>query len=205
MRSSSVRPREIAIARLVTAAASIALVATGVASASNRQGHGRGGLIVYGYSYASRCPGAGIGKVVDRWGMYACNCTSYVAWALQANDQRIDWFVPGAMDAWNWPNVARRAGLVVDGDPAVGAVAVWPQLARPFGHVAYVTRGGIERDDGRRRVQLPVGGAKHLRFRAARVRAGTRDGFHPCPAVIVATVTRRTAPVARAAVAPPTM
>jgi surface antigen len=96
-------------------------------------------VIVYGYPYASRCPGAGIADVVDRWEMYACNCTSYVAWALTANRQRIDWFVSGAMNAWNWPNVARLAGLRVDLVPVVGAVVVWPRLARPFGHVAYVT------------------------------------------------------------------
>jgi surface antigen len=95
--------------------------------------------IVYGYPYTARCPGAGIADVVDRWGMYACNCTSYVAWALSANKQRIDWFIPGAMNAWNWPHVARLSGLAVDRAPAVGAVAVWPKLARPFGHVAYVT------------------------------------------------------------------
>lgn len=95
--------------------------------------------IVYGYPYAARCPGAGVGDVVDRWGMYACNCTSYVAWALVANHQRIDWFIRGSMDAWNWPNVARLAGLTVDRVPAVGSVAVWPEIAAPFGHVAYVT------------------------------------------------------------------
>ena len=94
--------------------------------------------IVYGYPYGARCPGAGLADVVDRWGMYACNCTSYVAWALSANRQRINWFVRGSMDAWNWPNVARRAGLRVDRTPTVGAVAVWPKVARPFGHVAYV-------------------------------------------------------------------
>jgi surface antigen len=95
--------------------------------------------VVYGYPYSSRCPVAGVAEVVDRWGMYACNCTSYVAWALVANGQRIDWFVPGAMDAWNWPHVARLSGYVVDRRPTVGAVAVWPKVARPFGHVAYVT------------------------------------------------------------------
>jgi surface antigen len=95
--------------------------------------------IVYGYTYAARCPGAGIADVVDRWGMYACNCTSYVAWALSANHQRTDWFIRGSMDAWNWPHVALLAGLVVDRNPTVGSVAVWPEIARPFGHVAYVT------------------------------------------------------------------
>lgn len=100
--------------------------------------------VVYGYPYAGRCPGAGIADVVDRWGMYACNCTSYVAWALTANEQRTDWFVPGAMNAWNCPHVARLAGLRVDGTPAVGAVAVWPRVARPFGHVAYVIAVPVE-------------------------------------------------------------
>src|SRR5438132_14097931 len=66
--------------------------------------------IVHGYPYAHRCPGDGLADVVDRWGMYACNCTSYVAWALSANHQRIDWFIRGSMDAWNWPNVARIGG-----------------------------------------------------------------------------------------------
>lgn len=97
-------------------------------------------LVVYGYPYAGRCPDDGVEDVVDRWGMYACNCTSYVAWALVANRQRIDWFVPGAMNAWNWPHVARLAGLRVDRTPAPGAVAVWPAVSRPFGHVAYVIR-----------------------------------------------------------------
>jgi surface antigen len=96
-------------------------------------------LIVRGYPLAARCPAAGVHDEVDRWMMNACNCTSYVAWALDVNDQRIDWFVPGAMDAWNWPNVARLRGLEVGQVPRVGAVAVWPALSRPFGHVAYVT------------------------------------------------------------------
>lgn len=95
-------------------------------------------LVVHGYPYATRCPAAGFADVVDRFGMYACNCTSYAAWALAANRQRIDWFVAGAMNAWNWPNVARRASLRVDHVPARGAVVVWPGLARPYGHVAYV-------------------------------------------------------------------
>ncbi len=100
--------------------------------------------IVYGYPYAARCPGAGVADGIDRWSMFVCNCTSYAAWALQANGQRTDWFVPGAMDAWNWPHVARLARLRVGSRPQVGAVAVWPRVLPPFGHVAYVT--GIDRD-----------------------------------------------------------
>ena len=71
--------------------------------------------------------------------MNTCNCTSYVAWALHANGQRTDWFVPGAMDARNWPHVASLSGLTVSRRPRIGAVAVWPHQAPPFGHVAYVT------------------------------------------------------------------
>jgi surface antigen len=95
---------------------------------------------VYGYPLAARCPAAGVADRVDRWGMYACNCTSYVAWALQANGQRIDWFEPGRMDARNWPQVAREESIPVGRAPRVGAVAVWPKVEPPFGHVAYVTK-----------------------------------------------------------------
>ena len=96
-------------------------------------------VIVKGYPLASSCPAAGIRDDVDPWLMDSCNCTSYVAWALEVNDQRTDWFVPGSMDAWNWPNVARQAGLPTGASPRIGAVVVWPKLVKPFGHVAYVT------------------------------------------------------------------
>jgi surface antigen len=91
-----------------------------------------------GYPYARQCPGAGVRDAVDRWKMNTCNCTSYVAWALAANGYRIDWFVPGSMDAWNWPNVAARRGIPVGRRPRVGAVAVWPEWGR-LGHLALVT------------------------------------------------------------------
>ena len=102
--------------------------------------------VVYGYPLAGRCPAAGVAEEVDRWGMFACNCTSYVAWALQANGQSIEWFVPGAMNARNWAHVARLSLLPVGKLPRRGAVVVWPKLEPPFGHVAYVT--GVELDGG---------------------------------------------------------
>lgn len=121
------------------------MLVAGLAAAGGRAAGDRALPVVYGYPYAQNCPGAGLADVVDRWDMYQCNCTSYVAWALTANGQRTDWFIPGAMNAWNWPHVARLAGLAVDRRPAVGAVAVWPRVGAPFGHVAYVfgvDRGG---------------------------------------------------------------
>jgi surface antigen len=119
---------------------------------------------IFSYAYASRCPDAGREEDVDRWGMYMCNCTSYVAWALHANGQGTGWFIRGSMDAWNWPNVARRKGLRVTGRPRAGAVAVWPKLGPPFGHVAYVSR---VRDDGTFDVaeyNLPDGPSHRFRF-----------------------------------------
>lgn len=109
-----------------------------VAAALATAGASAAGVIAFGYPYAARCPAAGVAKGVDRWHMYVCNCTSYVAWALSANGQRTDWFVPGAMDARNWPHVARLRDIPVGDLPRVGAVAVWPRLTRS-GHIAYVT------------------------------------------------------------------
>ena len=124
----------------------VTLLVTVVVGAAPALGGSAGSVVIYGYPYASRCPAAGYDDVVDRWGMYMCNCTSYVAWALRANGQRTDWFIRGAMNAWNWPHVARLSHLAVRTRPHVGAVAVWPKLSPPFGHVSYVT--GIERDGG---------------------------------------------------------
>jgi surface antigen len=124
----------------------VALVAVTLAGAAPALSRSSGAVVVYGYPYASRCPTAGYADVVDRWGMYMCNCTSYVAWALRANGQRTDWFILGAMDAWNWPHVAKLSHFAVGKRPRVRAVAVWSKLSLPFGHVAYVT--GVERNGG---------------------------------------------------------
>jgi surface antigen len=129
----------------VVAGAGVAFVAIGVSLAFGSSAHRLARAttqrpIVRGYAYARRCPAAGFRDAVDRWGMNTCNCTSYVAWALAANGQRTDWFIRGAMDAFNWPSVARRRGIPTGARPRVRAVAVWPRLARPFGHVAYVTK-----------------------------------------------------------------
>jgi surface antigen len=76
--------------------------------------------------------------------MDTCNCTSYVAWALSANGRRVDWFRRGAMDAHNWAWVAALAGVPEGRSPRVDAVAVWPRLSPPFGHVGFVV--AVHRD-----------------------------------------------------------
>ena len=94
--------------------------------------------LVLGYPYGRECPAAGYAKTGDRWNMNTCNCTSFAAWALAANGQRVDWFRAGQMDAHNWPAVARASGIPVGTMPRVGAIAVWPHLSPPWGHLGYV-------------------------------------------------------------------
>src|SRR2546430_9743297 len=124
-------PRSRAVAFLAVVGG--ATLALGLGGSDSRVGEGAipGRAVLYGYPYAARCPAAGYADAVDRWGMYMCNCTSYVAWALRANGQRTDWFVRGAMDAWNWPHVARLAHLSVGTAPRARAVAAWPKLGKP--------------------------------------------------------------------------
>jgi surface antigen len=131
------------------------------------------GVVAYGYPYAASCPGAGLAERVDRWNMFVCNCTSYVAWALSVNGQRTDWFVAGSMDARNWPHVARIKGLRVGSRPRVGAVAVWAASSR-FGHVAYVTRVDPGGGFGVAEYNLPAIGGESFAFdvRADVSRAG---------------------------------
>jgi surface antigen len=94
--------------------------------------------VILGYAYGQECPAAGYEQQGDAWHMNTCNCTSFVAWALDANGQRVDWFRLGEMDAHNWPAVARASGIRSGTSPRVGAVAVWPHLSAPWGHVGYV-------------------------------------------------------------------
>jgi surface antigen len=124
------RPSPLIAAALVALALALALAPAAARS--------DGGVVTSGYPYARDCPAGGDRDDVDRWNMYVCNCTSYVAWALQRNGYRVDWFVAGAMDARNWPAVARRRHIPTGGRSRVGAVAVWPAVTR-FGHVAFVT------------------------------------------------------------------
>ena len=119
-------------------ASSVAAVAARPCSSSRPERTRRRRLVTAGYPYASSCPQAGDRDDVDRWKMNTCNCTSYAAWVLWRNGYRVDWFVAGSMDAWNWPNVARRHGIPSGSAPRVGSVAVWPKWGK-FGHIGVVT------------------------------------------------------------------
>jgi surface antigen len=90
----------------------------------------------------------------DRWGFYARECTSFVAWRInqlgvhftngmsgpKGNPDRND---PVFGDAGNWANHAKKLGFRVDNKPSVGAIAHYGPnafLAGPSGHVAYVAQ-----------------------------------------------------------------
>lgn len=85
---------------------------------------------------------------VDPWGFYTRQCTSFVAWRLNAangvsfsnqmvgpNGKKGRWG-----NAYNWDDNARLIGYRVDTIPAVGAVAQWNagEGMGAYGHVAWV-------------------------------------------------------------------
>lgn len=51
---------------------------------------GPGKPAILAYSYGRQCPAAGYEERGDRWLMNTCNCTWYVAWALDANGRRVE-------------------------------------------------------------------------------------------------------------------
>lgn len=79
---------------------------------------------------------------VSHWGMYGGhNCTNYIAYMLGASGVAEPSFRLG--NAAQWGPAAAAAGVAVDGDPAVGAVAWWSSGAGGLswaGHVAWVER-----------------------------------------------------------------
>ncbi|WP_380164771.1 CHAP domain-containing protein [Kroppenstedtia sanguinis] len=93
---------------------------------------------LYPYKYASV---AG----VDPWGFYNRQCTSFVAWRINQRGYHFTNHMRGGHfgNATNWANNARRIGMRVNNQPAVGAVAQFNAGASgasgTFGHVAYVT------------------------------------------------------------------
>ncbi|MEP6629999.1 MAG: ricin-type beta-trefoil lectin domain protein, partial [Lapillicoccus sp.] len=80
--------------------------------------------------YPSQWRNAAKDSVVDSWGEYNRECTSFVAWRLHS---RNGFEMPFHDNAAGWGADARARGYVVNSTPAVGSVA-WD----PGGHVAWV-------------------------------------------------------------------
>lgn len=84
------------------------------------------------------------GSYGDPWGFALRNCTSFVAWRLRETNGLADF--SNTMDGGSWGNAqhwadnARALGYLVDGIPAVGAVAQTDAGSK--GHVAWVEAVG---------------------------------------------------------------
>lgn len=93
--------------------------------------------------YPARLKNARQDSLVDPWLFYNRECTSFVAWRLN-NDNQVDFdnYYGGIRwsDASKWKTAATKVGVPVDSTPVVGAVAWWaagtPGSSR--GHVAWV-------------------------------------------------------------------
>ncbi|HEX8753208.1 MAG TPA: CHAP domain-containing protein [Solirubrobacterales bacterium] len=98
---------------------------------------GKGGGGDPGDDYPARYKDRPQDSVIDQWGEYNRECTSFVAWALYS---RNGFTMPFYDNANNWGPDAIRRGYAVNSSPAVGSVA-WSN-AGTFGHVAYVVAVG---------------------------------------------------------------
>lgn len=98
---------------------------------------GKGGGGDPGDDYPERYKDRPQDSVIDQWGEYNRECTSFVAWALYS---RNGFTMPFHDNANNWGPDAIRRGYAVNSSPAVGSVA-WSN-AGTYGHVAYVVAVG---------------------------------------------------------------
>lgn len=98
---------------------------------------GKGGGGDPGDDYPARYKDRPQDSVIDQWGEYNRECTSFVAWALYS---RNGFMMPFYANANNWGPDAVHRGYAVNSSPAVGSVA-WSN-AGTYGHVAYVVAVG---------------------------------------------------------------
>ena len=81
-------------------------------------------------------------SLVDDWGMYNRQCTSWVAWCLSSrNGYKFDRAGKKSWNAYLWGPNAREMGITVNNTPAVGAVAWWDKdsIGGGYGHVGWVS------------------------------------------------------------------
>ncbi len=93
--------------------------------------------------YPSRLKNAPQDSLVDPWQFYNRECTSFVAWRLNSeNNVAFNDYFEGAHwgNASNWKNAADSLKIPVDNNPTRGAVAWWAagSAGSSRGHVAWV-------------------------------------------------------------------
>jgi surface antigen len=97
--------------------------------------------------YPSRLKNAPQDSLVDPWQFYNRECTSFVAWRLNSENQvafNDYWQGKHWGNASNWKNAALSLGIPVDNNPTRGAVAWWAagSAGSSRGHVAWVETVG---------------------------------------------------------------
>jgi surface antigen/cell division protein FtsB len=96
-----------------------------------------GGGAVCGGGYPGKWCNYPKDSLVDDWGFYNRECTSYAAWKRWAIGRPIpSWGRMGRANAKDWPGWARATGYRVDGIPEVGAIGVYG--GGFYGHVMIV-------------------------------------------------------------------
>jgi surface antigen len=93
--------------------------------------------------YPARLKAARLDALVDPWQFYNRECTSWVAWRLNSENQvafNDYWQGVHWGNASNWKNAARALDIPVDNNPTRGAVAWWSagSAGSSRGHVAWV-------------------------------------------------------------------
>ena len=93
--------------------------------------------------YPARLKNARLDALVDPWQFYNRECTSWVAWRLNSENQvAFNDYWQGAHwgNASNWKNAAKSLDIPVDNNPTRGAVAWWSagSAGSSRGHVAWV-------------------------------------------------------------------
>jgi surface antigen len=97
--------------------------------------------------YPSRLKNAPQDSLVDPWQFYNRECTSWVAWRLNSENQ-VDFYNYWKGEHWgnasHWKAAAVAAGVTVDNKPTRGAVAWWAagSAGSSRGHVAWVQTVG---------------------------------------------------------------
>ncbi|HEX3932160.1 MAG TPA: CHAP domain-containing protein [Nocardioides sp.] len=97
--------------------------------------------------YPSRLKNAPKDSLVDPWQFYNRECTSFVAWRLNSENQvAFNDFWQGQHwgNASHWASAANALGIPVDDNPTRGAVAWWSagSAGSSVGHVAWVETVG---------------------------------------------------------------
>ncbi len=125
-----VKNRQAEISTLLAQQAAIAQARNqwsgGYVSTGGSGGYPWAGAPINGYGYSS---------VVDSWGLYARQCTSYVAWKLSSQGKGVRHF-NGAGNANEWPSTTAGYTSQRTGVPRAGDAAI--QYIGSYGHVMYV-------------------------------------------------------------------